>query len=196
MRQSTRVQRSTLISKLTTRKTTSNLPSTPLEQEKEKFKWVWSVLCNMVLVMEKISYFCGILALETFRATKQEKWTKTILLYITISLLALLLEFSTKMPSDCRHWTYWGDRKPGDDLCWRYWRRHWWGKSKFLFIQILIWGRWTESRLHNSFHPGGGCVTQCKISELMENSNIQRNELTCSQPSRSTLSRFWPLSKC
>ena len=58
----------------------------------------------MVLVMEKISYFCGILALETFRATKQEKWTKTILLYITIlSLLALLLEFSTKMPSDCRH---------------------------------------------------------------------------------------------
>ena len=38
MRQLTRVQRSTLISKLTMRKTTSNLPSTHLEQEKEKFK--------------------------------------------------------------------------------------------------------------------------------------------------------------
>merc|ERR1719341_399215 len=29
---------------------------------------------------------------------------------------------------------------------------------------------------------GSGCVTQCKISELMENSNIQREELTCTQP--------------
>ena len=34
----------------------------------------------------------------------------------------------------------------------------------------------------NPFYKGGGCVTQCKVSELTENSNIQREELTCTQP--------------
>ena len=35
---------------------------------------------------------------------------------------------------------------------------------------------------HKGDGPPPGCVAQCKISELMDNSNIKREELTCTHP--------------
>ena len=39
-----------------------------------------------------------------------------------------------------------------------------------------------QIKLHDFFCQGGGCVAHCKISELMDKSNIKREELTCTHP--------------